>query len=910
MAAARFWRIAQVEPYAGGDLEFSEVALYEAETRLDTLATVSCTVPPLSGTLADLSDGSFAAAVRWDGTTPLPPGFALVWDFGPGTPRDIAKVGLAGPSQATFAHKFLLESSPDGLSWTTQLQPYPATAFCGGGAFYELSLTKDPGDPFFNAVVLLLHMDGTPGTAAFTDVTGKTVTAVGSAKLSGTTVKFGSASGAVVDGPGYLSLAGTDAFALTGDFTIEGWIYATAALGCPLVNNQSTTNKFLALFMDSLVSGRVLIDGVDTVTGIVLPGGSTWFHYALVRSGTTLRAYVNGAPSGTTATLAGTVGNTHAITLLGSAIHPGFRGYLDDLRVTKGIARYGGAFTPPSTAFPESLGVGVDPYAASVVLLLRMDGTHGSTTFLEETGKSVTVNGSTQLSTAQSKFGGASAYFDGAGDFLQVADHADFDLPGDFTLEFWLRCETFGSSANGNRCPLSFGVAGLGGASPCLLLGTEGRLLFYTSTTILTSTAALTLNTWQHVAAVRSGGTLTLYIDGAGAGSVSYTTAIAPGGVLIGRSMPTTGDFQGFLDDLRITRGVARYTGSFTPQALLGLSGGDPDATSVALLLSFDTSTADASPAQAVPSLYGAPLIVSTGQKYGGGALSVGTPDYLRYDTVGPLGTGDYTIECWVYSRRAPATNSGLLAVGSCIANISSVQGLFLYQNANLNLKIYQNGVKLTATVGLPLAVWTHLAVVRRAGVVTLYVDGVPSGTPFADTNSYLAGVSLGGPSLGGIDALDGLIDDVRVTKGVARYTGAFTPPGPVVGQKAFDATPLRLPVRGHRFDLAGEGVGDAALYAPRALDADLDREDGGRGILRGTVKEKALPQDTPLRRRVVLLNDLDHRVVRETWSDAVTGEYTFPEIDPNRRYTVLAYDHTGTYRAVVADNLAAEPLP
>ena len=198
----------------------------------------------------------------------------------------------------------------------------------------------------------------------------------------------------------------------------------------------------------------------------------------------------------------------------------------------------------------------------------------------------------------------------------------------------------------------------------------------------------------------------------------------------------------------------------------------------------------------------------------------------------------------------------------------------------------------------------------RSAGVVTLYVDGVPSGTPFADTNSYLAGVSLGGPSLGGIDALDGLIDDVRVTKGVARYAGAFAPPGPVVGQKAFDATPLRLHRPDRRFDLAGEGVGDTVLYHPADLMADLDREDGGNGIIRGTVKEKALPHDTPLRRRVVLLNDLDHRVVRETWSDALTGDYAFTEIDPNRRYTVLAYDHTGTYRAVVADNLAAEPLP
>ena len=233
-----------------------------------------------------------------------------------------------------------------------------------------------------------------------------------------------------------MSLAGTDAFALTGDFTIEGWIYATAALGCPLVNNQSTTNKFLALYMDTLTSGRVLIDGVDTVTGIVLPGGSTWFHYALVRSGTTLRAYVNGVQSGTTATFAGTVGNNQAITLLGSAVHAGFRGYVDELRITKGVARYAGAFTPPGAAFSDVLGSGSDPYSVYVSLLLKMDGMDGSTVFPDGTGKTVTALGHARVSTARRSSGVPVCYLTAAGTASPYR-HQGLGA-GDFTVELWL----------------------------------------------------------------------------------------------------------------------------------------------------------------------------------------------------------------------------------------------------------------------------------------------------------------------------------------------------------------------------------------------------------------------------------------------------------------------------------------
>lgn len=83
-----------------------------------------------------------------------------------------------------------------------------------------------------------------------------------------------------------------------------------------------------------------------------------------------------------------------------------------------------------------------------------------------------------------------------------------------------------------------------------------------------------------------------------------------------------------------------------------------------------------------------------------------------------------------------------------------------------------------------------------------------------------------------------------------------------------------------------------------------------GRHRIRGTVKEKGLQADVPVSRRVLLIDERTWFVVRAAWSDAATGAYAFERINPDIRYVVMAFDHNGNYRAVVADNLHAEPMP
>lgn len=109
---------------------------------------------------------------------------------------------------------------------------------------------------------------------------------------------------------------------------------------------------------------------------------------------------------------------------------------------------------------------------------------------------------------------------------------------------------------------------------------------------------------------------------------------------------------------------------------------------------------------------------------------------------------------------------------------------------------------------------------------------------------------------------------------------------------------------------ILGSAVVGATQAVTPTLAAQIDREDGGRGRIVGTVKEKNTPANTPLKRRVVLLSMPGSRAIRETWSDPVTGAYEFNEIAVDRVYTVVSYDHTGIYRGVVADNLTPEVMP
>lgn len=214
-------------------------------------------------------------------------------------------------------------------------------------------------------------------------------------------------------------------------------------------------------------------------------------------------------------------------------------------------------------------GGGGDPWFGSVSLLLKGDGTNNSTTISDSSSNNVAITrfGDTKISTAQFKFRGSSIYFDGAGDYLTPSSSALFALAGDFTVEAWIR-----PAALSNWC----GIIGIGTVSVSRLmlrLNSSGQVEAWLngySNVISSSASAVATNTWSHVALVRSGsGTnnLKLYINGSSAAQGTTTYSILQDIVTIGRGYADLNSeyYTGYIGDLRITKGIARYQSSFTP---------------------------------------------------------------------------------------------------------------------------------------------------------------------------------------------------------------------------------------------------------------------------------------------------------------------------------------------------------
>jgi hypothetical protein len=207
-----------------------------------------------------------------------------------------------------------------------------------------------------------------------------------------------------------------------------------------------------------------------------------------------------------------------------------------------------------------------DPYIGNVSLLLHGDGANGSTTIVDSSPspKTVTVFGDAQISTAQSKFGGSSLVFDGTGDYVEAASSAEFALgTGDFTLELWyyhISGTDTGICANNSGASAGINFTVTPFSNFRAYIGTSGFNIF-------DSSSGPTASTWQHLALVRSSGALTLYIDGTAAGTADWTgvnagnTATFSVGSAFGNARFT----NGYIDDFRITKGIARYTANFTP---------------------------------------------------------------------------------------------------------------------------------------------------------------------------------------------------------------------------------------------------------------------------------------------------------------------------------------------------------
>ena len=244
---------------------------------------------------------------------------------------------------------------------------------------------------------------------------------------------------------------------------------------------------------------------------------------------------------------------------------------------------------------------------------------------------------------------------------------------------------------------------------------------------------------------------------------------------------------------MQLQRGGAVVRASASQSLLMLMPGGDPYFANVVLLMSFDGNYADKSSlAQAFAN--SGTTLSATGAKFtqsvkiggtspSGGGINAVTSSAPRAQY--SLASGDYTIECWVNpATAASAFNEVVLSASDSGAGLGTGGWLIKLNNSGAGTyATFINGSSAFIDSGsssnyLVVGSWNHIACTRQGSVTRLFINGVLAASVNNAATDALVSKTIAVGNLAGLSlGFDGAIDEVRVTKGVARYTASFTPP-------------------------------------------------------------------------------------------------------------------------------------
>lgn len=712
----------------------------------------------------------------------------------------IANVTLSATSAAGYGVQYTANTLPTGLSLnngvisgtptTEQTINTLLTATAnttGRSSTRYISWSVSFADPYFRHNTLLLsttNYNSSSNNNIFVDSSGSNIPITRNGNpTQGTLSPYGDNWSNYITSGNYVSTGRTYSF--TGDFTIEAWVYFIGSSWtnyAGIVSHASGTGVLAPIYVlntGALEAGNWGIAGYVTSSGTLTL--NAWNHVALVRSGSTVRFFINGNRDSNTGSAAGTL--TTGTLSLGVTSVATWNGYISNVRILNGTALYTDAtYTVPTAPLTA---------IANTHLL-----TAQSQSFIDKSPlkASMTTSGSPSVQKF-SPFSTVtvpkyySTYFNGSADYLTTPVNTAFAFgTGDYTIEAWLYVTTTGTqrtvfvSGTGNNVG---NWAGYFGSSDTFDIYNNGVGPAKFSQSYTTPT-----NTWFHFAVTRSSGTTRVFKDGVLQGSAatdSFNYASTTGNAVIGQDGIGGYFFPGLISNFRVIKGQALYTGNFTPSTTtltvnsVGTSGANVAASitgTVSLLtcqnntfndnstnnFSITSGTTTVRPLAVSPftTTASSPTVYSP-TTFGGSMYFDGTGDYLSGSSDISC-SGNFTLECWVYKLSSPGADIfkfGSEAAGRVSVGVDSSNNFFFnpYGSTNSNFGTVGNNA------------WYHLALVRNGSTINGYINGVYSGTA---TNSSTFGNS-GGFSIG--PSHNGYISDLRLFRGTALYTSNFFPP-------------------------------------------------------------------------------------------------------------------------------------
>lgn len=707
----------------------------------------------------------------------------------------------------------------------------PAAGDASPGIWKQSDLTRftqnrqiNMYDPYWQYNTLLLNGNGTNGAQNNTFL----VTPPGG---------VGSYTGSFNGSTQYLSAPNNSAFDFgTGDFTIEGWFYKssqigpvdtvvtygwTSTTGGPFVILYNGSNQLL-FFASSNGSSWDIANSVSMGTFTT----GQWVHFAVSRQGSSIRLFLNGALNNTVTSSASLyVQATYPLTVGGNGNGGNkMNGYISNIRLVKGTAVYTANFTPPTLPLTPIPNTSLLTCQSATFIdnspnnfTITNNGT--ATIVNPNTFPAITRTGTVTQGTFTPYGSLWSGYFSGSSQNLSWTGTALGS--GDFTVECWFNITS--SSANNRAIIASASSSTTAGWE--IYSSSSNTISFYSNNANVITSSAVSLNTWYHVAAVRSGTTLTLYLNGVSVGTASFSSNLTNTTFYVSNDQFSQ-NINAYISNVRHVVGTAVYTSNFTP-SIVPLTAITNTTALVCNSNYFRDNSANKYAITVTGSPYTqrySPFVQNAPYEqayYSGSCYFDAATSYLTSASTGALGmgTGDFTLEMWLWPTAFP--NDGyMLAIGASNSVTLEIRigwvAVHLYNGAHSDFHFQD----LVPKYGQ----WQHFAVCRVSGTIYGYLNGVKSAYTVAFSSDL--GSSSAATIMPAGNRVIGFASDIRVSN-TALYTATFTPPT----TPAVPTTSTALLVQGTNAGIADAAAGNSLITAGNAQISTTQSKYGGASM-------------------------------------------------------------------------------